>query len=53
MSPLFYICTMKFLLIFTLLLTSCATISEKEWKKKQMLKADKKMFKKMWKARKQ
>jgi hypothetical protein len=42
---------MKLLLILILILTSCGTMTEQEWKKKQMLKADRKMFKKMWKAR--
>jgi hypothetical protein len=42
---------MKFLLIIALTLTSCATMTEKEWKQKRMLKTDRKMMKKVWRTR--
>jgi len=43
---------MKFLLLTALLFGSCATTSEYEWKQKRMMKADKKMIKKVWRTRK-
>ena len=36
--------------MFILMLTSCATMSEHEWKMKQMNKQDKKMMKKVRRA---
>jgi len=42
---------MKFLIII-LMLTSCATTSEYDWKMKKMHKESKKMFRKVQRARK-
>jgi len=42
---------MKFLLIIALVFTSCGTMTEKEWQQKKMLKADKKMMRKVWRTR--
>ncbi len=43
---------MKFLLVIALLFSSCATMSEQEWRQKRMMKADKKMIRKVWRTRK-
>jgi hypothetical protein len=42
---------MKFLLVITLFFTSCASMSEQQWKQKKMIKADRKMIKKVWRIR--
>ncbi len=42
---------MKYLIFIFIMLQACAT-SEQAWKKKQMLKQDKKMTKKVWRTRK-
>jgi hypothetical protein len=50
-TSFFYFCKMKFLILI-LMLTSCATTSEYDWKMKKMHKEGKQMFKKVQRARK-
>jgi len=50
-TSFFYFCKMKFLILI-LMLTSCATTSEYDWKMKKMHKESKKMFRKVQRARK-
>lgn len=44
--------TIKLLLLVFTLSTSCATLSDAQWKQKKMLKQDRKMIRKVHNARK-